>query len=55
VDLAGSESVKVNETLGDRFKEAKTINSDLLELGIVVRKESCHKFPVLFWLPFNVK
>jgi hypothetical protein len=40
VDLAGSESVKANDTLSERFKEAKTINSDLLELGIVIRKEN---------------
>ena len=38
VDLAGSESVKLNETGGERFKEAKTINTDLLDLGIVIRK-----------------
>ena len=37
MDLAGSESTKT-ETDSLRSKEAKNINSDLLELGNLIRK-----------------
>jgi hypothetical protein len=37
VDLAGSESAKMTGAAGERFKEAKNINSDLLDLGLVIR------------------